>query len=221
MDIGSRAMPIYSRVLAVLAAVAFLAGCSFEHPLTKYPSSDLNTWLLGVWEHTGEKGEKYRAQVTPQTSDRYWIVVEKAGKTRAQTKTYRFSAHISRVGNSKFLTLECLEGAGDLPDGRFVFAHHQVLDQNHLRIRIPQLDSPPEASGYQLRKEIRRKLRDNSLYPDPGTVWNRTSEVYWAESDGLQPKQALRFPIEDERKANLKLLREIQEREEDEQRRGR
>ena len=214
-------MPTLQRAATLLAAIFLLAGCSFEHPLTSNPSADINSWLLGVWEHKTEKGEKFRAQITPQTPDRYWVIIEEAGETKAKTKTYRFSAYISRVGNSKFLTLDCLSSPGDLPEGQFVFAHYQVLDQNHVRIRIPQLDADSSASSFQLRKEIRQKLRSNSLYADNGTVWTRTSEVYWSQSDEPQPQQALRFPIDDERKADLKLLREIQDKEEEDRRKGR
>ncbi|GAB4174925.1 MAG: hypothetical protein Fur0032_14660 [Terrimicrobiaceae bacterium] len=181
---------------ALLGALVFLSGCGFENPLTGRPSKDLNTWLLGVWEHKSEKGERFRAIVTPKTGDRYWVTVQKLAKSGKPARSMSFEAYISRVGRSNFLTLKCLEGGPEIAAGRYAFAHYQVLDQNSVRIRLPALDADPSASGYQLRKEIRAKVKDGTLYPDIGTAWQRISEVYWAKGDEPQPMQPLRFPPE-------------------------
>ncbi len=183
-----------TRALILIATIALLAGCNFENPLTSHPSKDLNSWLLGVWEYKDEKGIVHKATVSPKTGDRYWVNVQKLGTRRSPTKVYVFEAWISRVGNSSFLTLQALQTPGDIPVDSYSFVHFQVLDQNHVRIRIPQLGSDPSASSYELRKEIRYRLKDNSLYSDAGSDWARISEVYWSTGDEPQPFQPLRFP---------------------------
>lgn len=179
---------------ALLGALVFLTGCGFENPLTGWPSKDLNTWLLGVWEHKNEKGESFRATVTPKTGDRYWVTVQKLGKAGKPARSMSFEGYISRVGRSNFLTLKCLEGGQEIAEGQYAFVHYQVLDQNGVRIRVPGLEAGPSATGYQLRKEIRAKVKAGTLYPDIGTDWRRISEVYWSTGDEPQPMQPLRFP---------------------------
>jgi len=182
-----------SLALLALALITGMTGCRFDNPLSGSSSKDLNSWLLGVWEHKDDKGKVlYRSTVTPKSSGRYWVRIQKPGG--GPSKNYLFEAWISRVGRSSFLTLLSVEGPSEMPPGSHAFAHYQVLDQNNVRIRIPQLESPPEASSMQLRKEVRKRLKEESLYPDPGTNWQRVSEVYWSGDDAPQPFQPLRFP---------------------------
>ncbi len=193
-------MATIQRALIALILLAGFSGCSFENPLSG-PNKDLNTWLLGVWEHKTEKGQVYRATITPKTGDRYWVNIQKLGTKKSLTKVYQFEGWISRVGNSRFLTLQCLESPGDIAPDSYVFAHYQVLDQHNIRIRIPQIDADPSASSYELRKAVRARLKDNSLYPDKGSDWLRISEVYWSTTDEPQPYQPLRDPLPKEEKA--------------------
>jgi hypothetical protein len=183
-----------TRALILIAALAFLAGCNFENPLTSHPTKDLNTWLLGVWEYKDEKGIVHKATVTPKTGDRYWVNVQTLGTRKSAKKVYVFEAWISRVGNSSFLTLQALETSGDIPLDGYSFVHFQVLDQNNVRIRVPQLGSDASATSYELRKEIRTRLKDGSLYSEERSDWTRVSEVYWSTGDEPQPFQPLRFP---------------------------
>lgn len=179
--------------LLALAVLTVLTGCRFENPLTSGPSKDTNSWLLGVWETTDDKGKVIgRATVTPKSAGRYWLRVQKPGGGPSQN--FLLEGWISRVGRSSFLTLRSIEGPKELPPDSYAFAHYQVLDQNHVRIRIPELDSPPEATSMQLRREVRKRLKDQSLYPNSGTNWSRISEVYWSGDDAPQPFQPLRFP---------------------------
>jgi hypothetical protein len=178
----------------VLAQQAGAGG--FEKPLTSFPSKDINTWLLGVWEHKNEQGVTYRATVTPKTGDRFWVDVRQLGKTPAQTTSAQFEAWISRVGSTSFLTMRCLDGGGPVPPGEHAFVQYTLLYQDAVRVRIPQVDAAPGASSFQLRREIRRKLRDQTLFMEPGTDWERVSEVYWATGDEPQPYQPLRYPPE-------------------------
>lgn len=185
------------RAFALLLISAFLAGCYFDHPLTDGPSKDINTWLLGVWEYKDDKGKVYRAGVTPLTGDRFNVWFRALGKRPRDTKEWQFEAWISRVGRSSFLSLKCIKSDGEVPEGAFVFAHYQVIDQNHVMIRPLQLESSSDTTSYHLRAEVRQKLKDKALLPEVGTAWTRISEIYWQKGDegGEQPFQPLRFPI--------------------------
>jgi len=183
------------RALALLLFSVLLAGCYFDHPLTSGPSDDLNTWLLGVWESKDDKGRTIRAGVVPLAPDRYTVWYRILGKRPQDTKEWRFEAWPSRVGNSTFLSLKCEKSGGEVPVGAYVFLHYQVLDQLRLITRPLQLDSGPEATSYELRKEVRAKLKERSLLPEMGTVWMRIAEVYWRPGDeGDGSFQPTRFP---------------------------
>jgi len=183
------------RAFALLLFSALLAGCYFDQPLTSGPSDDINTWLLGVWEYKDEKGKVYRAGVLPLTGDRYTVWFRSLGKSPKETKEWQFEAWTSRVGNSSFLSMKCLKSAGEVPVGGFVFAHYQVIDQQHVIMRPLQLDSAPDTTSYLLRSEVRVKLKEKTLLPESGAMWTRISEVHWPrEGDAEQPFQPLRFP---------------------------
>lgn len=183
------------RAVPVLALCLNLCGCFFDHPLTGGPTKSVNTWLLGVWETTDDKGRTARAMVTPINSDRYAVQLALPGKGSREVKRYEFEMWPSRVGDTLFLTLRCLESAGDIPTGGYVFVQPQLLDQNSVRIRGLKLDSDPSASSYDLRKEVRRKLKELSLYEGAQSgVWTRVEEIYWSQDGGDPAFKPLRNP---------------------------
>jgi hypothetical protein len=183
------------RALALLLFCTLFSGCYFDHPLTGEPSRDINSWLLGVWEHKDPKGKVYRARIVPVTGDRYFVSFQSGGRKTREKKVWEFEGWISRVGYSRFLSLKCNVSSGELPEGAFVFVNYQVVDQNTVVVRPLQLDSPPETSSRDLRAEVRRRLKEQSLLPADGTKWVRVSEVYWERGyTGEQPFQPLRFP---------------------------
>lgn len=180
-----------TRTLILLVVLPVMAGAEFYFPLTSGPSKDLNSWLLGTWEHKGPNGKVYRATVTPKSGDRFWIVFQEPGRTG---RSALYEAWISRVGRTSFLTLKCLESNGLTRPDMFLFAQYSVLDQNTVRLRVPALAISPDASSFQLRKQIRKQIKENTLFPDRGTDWSRVSEVYWSGEPGPQPFQPLRDP---------------------------
>ena len=183
------------RALALLLLSTLHASCYFDHPLTGGPLKDINSWLLGVWEHKDAKGRLYRARVVPLTGDRYFVSFQAVGRKARDKKVWQFEGWISRIAYSRFLSLRCHVSSGEVPEGAFVFAGYQVIDQNTVVIRPLQLDSPPETSSYELRAEVRRRLKEESLMPVGGAIWKRISEVYWEPGyTGEQPFQPLRFP---------------------------
>jgi len=158
-----------------------LAGCFYEKPLTKTPSEAINTWFLGEWQHKEKDGEVSRAVVTPAGHDIYRIQVTLAGKGGG---VYDFEAWASRVGNSTFLTLQSLHQTSKLPDKAFVFIHPQMIDQNRIRIRGLDLEAAQNSQSIDLRKEVRTRLADGTLYSEPKTQdWVRVAEVY-CDRDG-------------------------------------
>lgn len=180
-------MRFFFRLFPAAILALTLAGCYFDHPLTERGSKDLNTWLLGVWETKDDKGNISRVMVTPVKADLYAVHLSTPGKKPQETKKYEFEAWPSRVGDTLFLTLRCLQSPGDIPTGAYVFSQIQLLDQNHVRARGLNLESPPSASSYELRKEVRSKLKASSLYTGaPSVAWSRVEEVFWS-TDGRDP----------------------------------
>ena len=178
-------MRFFARLVPGVFFVLTLAGCFFDHPLTTVPSKDMNTWVLGVWESTDDKGRVSRVMVTPIKADRYAVQLTVPGKKPKEVKRYEFEAWPSKVGDTLFLSLRCLTSPGDIPTGSHVFAQVQLLDQNHVRTHGLQLDSPSSASSFELRKEVRNKLKDHSLYTGtPSVAWSRVAEVFWSTNGG-------------------------------------
>jgi len=180
-------MKFFARLIPSVFFALALAGCYFDHPLTTVPSKDINTWCLGVWESTDDKGRVSRVMVTPIKADRYAVQLTVPGKKPKETNRYEFEAWPSKVGDTLFLSLRCLTSPGDIPTGSHVFAQVQLLDQNHARTRGLKLDSSPSASSYDLRKEVRSRLKDHSLYEGtPSAAWSRVEEVFWS-TNGADP----------------------------------
>ena len=170
---------------------------AFVNPLTAWPSKDINTWLLGVWEHRNNEGKLVgRVTVLPRTGGTYWVNAE---RLLPRKESARFQAWISRVGPASFLTLECVESTGSPAPGQYAFVHYQVLDQGQVRVRLPALTVPENASGYQLRKEVRVRWKAGDLFPEAASDWQRVSEVYWSGSPEEQPEQPLRFRVSGDR----------------------
>jgi len=187
-------MRIFTR-LAQIALPLLLAGCRFENPLTPAPSEALNTWLLGEWE-LEENGGKTTAVVSPVEEDRYAVHVSAAPKGGKGRREYDFEGWASRVGESTFLTLRSRQNASDLPVGAHVFVHAQMIDQVTLRLRTLQLDSPENASSFELRREVRARIKEGTLYAVDGAKdWKRVAEIYWTKDGTTGPFKPLRHAI--------------------------
>lgn len=169
-------MPAFAKICAALLPL-LLTAC-WENPLTGHPSESLNTWLLGQWEHREKNGTTSRAVVVPAASDRYQIRLSWSAK--GPRREYSFEAWPSRVGESLFLTLRSLEDSPNLPAGSHIFLHAQMVDQNTVRLRELQLGSSPDASSMELRREIRARLKDGSLYNENAAQdWKRSAQAFW------------------------------------------
>ena len=175
------------RLFAFAAVALFCGGCRFEHPLTERPSKDINTWLLGGWECKGKNGQTSSLRIAPLAADRYSIKASIPEKTPNVWKTYEFEGWISRVDDTNYLTLRCVQSPGDIPPGAYIFFHTQLLDQNNVRIRALELGVPASATSRELRNEVRLRSKDRLLYdPSKTTDWKRVEEVIWSK-DGATP----------------------------------
>ena len=180
--------------LSFLILPLLLGGCWFKNPLTPKGSESLNTWLLGEWQHKDKSGAVSRALVTPISGDLYRVQVSMAAK--GGRRDYEFEAWTSRVGNSVFVTFLSTKNSQNLPEGAHVVAHTQMLDQNTLRLRKIQLSSPADATSFELRKEIRGRLKDGSLYAEGAeTDWKRVGEVYWSRDGQSGAFEPLRYQV--------------------------
>ena len=142
------AQPMIGSERSLLLVCTLLAGCYFDHPLTSGPSKDINTWLLGVWEHKDAKGRVYRARVVPMTGDRYFVSFHQARgrkETRKKSLGVRGLDFSDRLQPLSFPEVQCQFGASSR--GRFRLCNYQVIDQNTVVVRPVQLDSPPETSS--------------------------------------------------------------------------
>jgi hypothetical protein len=167
-----------------------LSGCWFQNPLTPDGSENLNTWFLGEWRHKDKKGVVTRAVVSPVSDDLYRVQATQG------SKQYEFEMWSSRVGNSIFLTMRSTSNSPNLPEGAFLFAHAQMLEQNSIRLRPLKLDSPSDATSFQLRKEIRSRLKDGSLYAEgEHSDWERIGEVFWAKDGQAGVFEPLRYEV--------------------------
>lgn len=174
-----------------------LSGCFFEYPITSKPSDNLNTWLLGEWEHRDKNGAVSRAVVTPLSGDTYSVQVSLA-KRGASPLNYNFEAWGSHVGGYTFHNLRNLQPVADLPEGAFVFLHVQLVDQNTITVRNPVLSSPRNATSKTLRDDIRARLKDNSLYTaGKEQTWKRVSEAYWERDGQTGLFRPLRYTVPD------------------------
>lgn len=194
MDIAGD-MKIFLRLIFALVLLLTFVGCYFDHPLTGGPNKGVNTWLLGVWESKDDKGRTSRLLVAPIASDRYSLQLALPGKMPKEVKRYEFEAWPSRVGDSLFLTLQCMSSPGDIPVGAYVFAHVQLLDQNHARTRGLKLESAPSTTSFELRREVRKKLRDRTLFEGaPSAVWTRIEEIFLQPDGSSATFKPLRNP---------------------------
>ena len=75
--------------------------------------------------------------------------------------------------------LQSLHQTSKLPDKAFVFIHPQMIDQNRIRIRGLDLEAAQNSQSIDLRKVVRTRLAEGTLYSEAKTQdWIRVAEVY-------------------------------------------
>lgn len=175
------------RVAALLTAVLLLSGCLYEFPLTPYPSTNIDTRLLGVFQYNEtvravvnevevQTIREHKVAIVRQDVSRYTILYKNV--TDAPNKVLRFTGWISRVDTNYYLTFR-----DDDPDsktfGKFGFVRYDWTWPSSMVITAPSIDPAAVTSSFALRKLVRRSLKDESLFPFESTLWERTARVWW------------------------------------------
>ena len=147
--------------LALLALLSLsLGGCLFDHPLTEYSSTNLDTRLLGVFEFKEAEKPKpnqpptppgvdnsiiHRMAVLPLSANRYMIYYRDFSKKPA--KVDKFIGWISRVDTNYYISFQDItEGSGTTTP------------------RIPTLN-PFQLSSVRLVQESEVNVPVNSITP--------------------------------------------------------
>ncbi len=170
--------------LVPIALVFLLGGCLLDYAPSG-PSRSNNTWLLGVWEAEGEKGNTYRAVVTPSTSQRMTVFFTEKNKQGKTVQSGQYQSWISRVGSASLLVFEIPEEGGP----RYLVLGFQLMDPLKVRLREVTLDSSkPLGSSFRTRVEIRRQFALGELFRGKQVLWHKTGEIFWEpEKDGGDP----------------------------------
>lgn len=187
-------------VLALLAVLCLgLGGCLFDHPLTGFSSTNIDTRLLGVFEF--KEAQKvdpkkpaptpvpgvdnsiiHRMAVLPLDANRYVIYYRDFSKKPA--KVDKFIGWISRVDSRYYITFQDVtEGSGTF--GKYGFFAFEWEFPGNILLYAPDLKDFDQASSFKLRTEVRKKVKAGTLFPYTPTYWQKIARVWW---NPLQPK---------------------------------
>ncbi len=189
--------------LALAVAVLLLTGCLFDTPITSNASTNIDTRLLGVFEYkqlvdrdateTVEvieivDGEEviqvveppmiiHRVAILPRDEDTYWIYYRNFGQTPA--KVLRFIGWISRVDGDYYLSFQD-DTAGSQAFGKFAFAKAEWIYPGNFAVSSPNMQGMENAATpYEMRRALRARLKEDTLFPYEPTPWNKIARVYW------------------------------------------
>ena len=170
-----------------MAAVFLLSGCLFEHPLTPYSSTNLDTRLLGVFQYnetvrTQVDGAEvvsrrvHRVAVVRQDASRYTILYKNV--TDAPKKILRFTGWISRVDTNYYLTFRD-DDESSKTFGKFGFVRFAWTWPSSIVLTTPAIEPGSVASSFALRQTVRAMLKEDTLFPFEPTLWERIARVWW------------------------------------------
>jgi hypothetical protein len=212
--------------LLLLAALPLgLGGCLFDHPLTEVSSTNIDTRLLGVFEfREGTKNKKeanaaakkqdakpdadkdndveiHRLAVLPLSDSRYVIYYRDFSKKPAQTM--KFIGWISRVDSSYYLTFHD-ETPGSQTYGKYGFFKFEWEFPGNFLLYAPDMKGLEQASSYQMRVGVRKRLKAGVLFPYEATYWQKISRVWGKPKDfGLRVGEPDALPPEFENGTKL------------------
>jgi hypothetical protein len=188
---SSITMRILRTTLALAAGAALLlglGGCLTDSPLTSSASTNIDTRLLGVFEYDSGGGRKkdggdeasekeiLRVAVLPRSEDEYLIYYR--DESKKPVETLEFIGWISRVDENYYLAIKDVTG-GSSTFGKFSFMKFTWRWPGNIILHAPDQAGLEHASSFQLRKAVRQKLRDDTLFPYEGTYWNKIARVWW------------------------------------------
>ncbi len=181
------------RLIAVAMLVTTLlplGGCLYDAPLTGQASTNLDTRLLGVFEYRQRpvaledadpddepKLIIHRAALIPRTEDTYWIFYRNFSETPA--KTLRFIGWISRVDQEYYLSVQD-DTVGSKSFGKFAFVKFDWNFPGNFTISSPNMqDLENVATPFEMRKGVRARLAEGTLFPYEATPWDKIARIHW------------------------------------------
>ncbi len=174
------------RIAAVVTAI-MLSGCLYEFPLTPFPSTNIDTRLLGVFEYNEPviviadgiettSVRTHRVAIVRQDVSRYTILYKNV--TDAPAKVLQFTGWISRVDENYYLSFRDDDPASPT-FGKFGFVDYAWTWPSSMVISAPGVDPATFTSSYGLRGVVRQMLRQEALFPFQPTLWERIARVWW------------------------------------------
>jgi len=174
-----------------------LGGCLFDHPLTGFSSTNIDTRLLGVFEYKEAPPSDpkkptptptpspdavdhsiiHRLAVLPLGANRYQIYYRDFSKKPAQVD--KFVGWISRVDSQYYVTFQD-QTEGSPTFGKYGFFRFQWQFPGDFTLYAPDLkDLAATTSSFQLRQEVRKRLKAGTLFPYTATFWKKIARVWW------------------------------------------
>jgi len=177
----------FARTAALFVLAALLSGCLYEHPVTPLPSTNLDTRLLGVFQHDETVKTKvdgvevqsirvHRVAIVRQDVNRYTILYKNV--TDAPKKVLRFTGWISRVDTDYYLTFRD-DDKDSKTFGKFGFVRYKWTWPSDMVISAPSVDPEAVTSSFAFRELIRKSRKEGTLFPFEPTFWNRIARVWW------------------------------------------
>lgn len=205
-----RSSSAYLLLAALL--VCGLSGCLFEAPLTRHPSTNIDTRFLGVFEFnekaprreaasSEETGPKvHRVAIVRRSEGTYWIYYR--NYSEKPVKTWRFIGWISRVDKAYYLTLQD-DTEGSPTRGRYGFLKCDWKWPSTFVVYTPDMPGfENEKSSFKMRQAVRVKLKDNTLFPYEPTTWERIARTWW-DRKATDPMSEIPKEFEDGTKRNF------------------
>lgn len=144
---------------AVVASLAFVGGCyESATPLGPADRGVVNAELLGTWSCRDASTEASVAslRIVAFDSSRYYL------EWRDKDETTRWAAHSSIVGGSLLHNVRELKGDGR--DTKWVFMRVLTPTESQLRLAIVKEEDLKKHGEPEAFREIRRRVRDESLF---------------------------------------------------------
>ena len=159
------------RLLLSLSALVFLAGCPYESPkpLSMPAGAIIDEKLLGSWKYA-EKGKREAGLVTISrfNDSELLIVLEEEGKMEREM----MRGYVTNIDGEKFLNLQNIEGGYDAR--KWIFVSYTTGDCSLTYRVVNDSIAPavvdPGLSSDQLRKLIKKNLRNKQIYDEETTL---------------------------------------------------
>ena len=158
-DKGAESMSSRAFAGVVLVSLALLGGCyESATPLGPAERGMVNPDLLGTWSCREATKEAKAATLLVMgfDSSRYYL------EWRDKDETTRWAAHSSIVGGALLHNVKELKADGR--DAQWVFMRALTPTESQLHLALVKSDDLKKLSEQEALREIRRRVKDESLY---------------------------------------------------------